>query len=166
MASKIAFFLIKILRTGPLIMFSLLYTWIQNCPNICNIVWFLSFCASSRLIRFTNTNKLNELKCFICNKEFRNETTLGNHDKKFHLEKGASFFKCDNCDETFWEKMQLGQHITKDHTSCSLCKKVYPDSTSLNYHVTAVHNKLKMKHDIERESSLRIHKVKRFNSRV
>ena len=111
-------------------------------------------------------SKLNEFKCFICNKEFRNETTLGNHDKKFHLEKGASFFKCDNCDETFWEKLQLGQHITKEHTSCSLCKKVYPDSTSLNYHVTAVHNKLKMKHDIERESSLRIHKVKRFNSRV
>ena len=29
--------------------------------------------------------KLNEFKCFICIKEFRNRTTLGNHDKKIHL---------------------------------------------------------------------------------
>ena len=29
--------------------------------------------------------KLNEFKCFICNKEFRNRTTLGNHDKKIQL---------------------------------------------------------------------------------
>ena len=45
-------------------------------------------------------------------------------------------------------------------------KKVFPTSSSLSDHFTAVHDKLKLKHKIEREASLRIHKVKRFNSRV
>ena len=112
------------------------------------------------------TSQFDDLKCFICKKHFRNTTLLGIHDKRFHLEKGTALYKCDNCNERFEDKMQLVQHITTYHVPCSICKKVFPTSSSLSDHFTAVHDKLKLKHTIEREASLRIHKVKRFNSRV
>ena len=34
------------------------------------------------------------------------------------------------------------------------------------HHIEAVHEELRQKHTIEKESSMRIHKVKRFNGRV
>ena len=66
------------------------------------------------------------------------------------------------------DKQILGQHITEYHISCSMCKKVFPDGNSVSYHIEAVHEKLKQKHNIEKEkeSSMIIHKGKRFNSRV
>ena len=110
-------------------------------------------------------SQFDDLKCFICKKHIKNTTLLGNHDKRFHLEKGTALYKCDNCNEIFEDKMQLVQHITTYHVLCSICKKVFPTSSSLSDHITAVHDQLKLKHTIEREASLIIHKVKRFNSR-
>ena len=108
----------------------------------------------------------DDLRCFLCRKEFRNTTQLGIHDRRFHLEKGRNLYKCDNCDQKFEDKKVLGQHIAEYHIACSMCKKVFPDGISLSYHIEAVHEKLRQKHTIEKESSLRIHKVKRFNGRV
>ena len=62
--------------------------------------------------------------------------------------------------------MVLGQHIAEYLIACSMCKTVFPDGIALSYHIKAVHEKLRQKHTIEKESSLRIHKVKRFNGRV
>jgi hypothetical protein len=105
---------------------------------------------------------LNNFRCEICRREFKNENNLENHDKRYHIIKGTNLYKCENCDEKLENKNKLKHHINKEHITCSLCEKVYPTITSLNNHITAVHDKLKPKHNIEREPSLRIHKVKRF----
>ena len=47
-----------------------------------------------------------------------------------------------------------------------MCKKVFPDGIALLYNIEAVHEKLRQKHTIEKESSMSIHKVKRFIGRV
>ena len=39
-------------------------------------------------------------------------------------------------------------------------KKVFADGNLLSYDIEAVHKKSKQKHTIEKESSMRIHKVK------
>ena len=62
---------------------------------------------------------------------------------------------CKYWEETFY--LSSGQ---------TCVRQVFPTSSSMSDHVTAVHDKLKLKHTIEREASLRIHKVKRLNSRV
>ena len=113
-----------------------------------------------------STSHFDDLKCFICKKYLGNTTLLGIHDKRFHLKKGTAIYKCDNCNERFEDKMQLVQHITTYHVSCSICKKVFPTSNSLSNHIIAVQDKLRLKHTIERKASSRIQKVKRFNSRV
>ena len=61
--------------------------------------------------------------------------------KGFIQKKGRNFYKCDNCDDKFVDKMILGQHITKYHISCLICKKVFPDGNSLTYHIEAGHEK-------------------------
>ena len=47
-----------------------------------------------------------------------------------------------------------------------MCQKVFPDGNSLSYQIEAVREKLKQKHTIENESSLRFQKVKIFKSTV
>ena len=45
--------------------------------------------------------------------------------------------------------------------TCSRCDKIFPTITSLKIHITAIHDKLKPKHDIEREH--RVHKTNRLD---
>ena len=85
---------------------------------------------------------------------------MENHDKRYHI------LKCDNCNEKGENRNVLKQHINKEHITCSLCDKVFPSITSLNNHITAIHDKLKPKHDIEREPSLRVHKAKKFDMKT
>ena len=110
--------------------------------------------------------KCPKLECNICRKEFKNKNTLKNHDEKFHmtkgqLENGSSTVKCYNCNKKFMEKNLLKNHISKDHIICSDCKNVFPTITSLNIHITAVHDNLTGKHNLEREPSLKNHKMRR-----
>ena len=110
--------------------------------------------------------KRPKLECNICSKEFKNKNTLKNHDEKFHISRGqfgngSSSFKCDNCNKKFTEKNLLENHILKEHIRCSDCKKVFPSITTLNIHITAVHDNLTMKHDLEREPSLKNHKIRK-----
>ena len=106
------------------------------------------------------------LECSICKKEFKTKIALNNHDEKYHIIRGqfgsGSFsYKCDNCNKKFTEKNTLEHHIAQDHIKCSICQKVFPTISSLNIHITAVHDNLKMKHKLEREPSLKNHKIKR-----
>ena len=101
------------------------------------------------------------LNCKLCNKVFKSESNLLNHDKKFHMKKGTTTYKCDNCNEKLVNKINLENHISKEHITCNLCMKIFPTITSLNIHITAVHDKLKTKHQIEKEPSFRTKKVQR-----
>ena len=114
----------------------------------------------------TISKHLIKFKCEICRREFKNGNNLENHDKRYHILKGTNIYKCDNCNEKMKNRNVLKQHINKEHITCSLCDKVFPSITSLNNHITAIHDKLKPKHDIEREPSLRVHKVKKFDMKT
>ena len=106
--------------------------------------------------------KRKELKCRLCDKLFKTESNLSNHDKKFHMKKGTTTYKCDNCNEKLVNKINLENHISKEHITCNLCMKIFLTITSLNIHITAVHDKLKTKHQIEKEPSLRTKKLQRI----
>ena len=78
------------------------------------------------------------------------------------MKKGTTPYKCDNCDEIISNKTNLENHIRKEQITCTLCMKIFPTITSLNIHITAVHDKLKTKHQIEKEPSLRTKKLQRI----
>ena len=110
----------------------------------------------------TTTKKIcNIFNCDICNKEFKSKSNLQNHDKKYHMVKGRNIYKCDNCNEKLDDKLKLKYHITKEHIACTICLKIFPTITSLNIHITAVHDQLITKHQIEKEPSYRQKKVQK-----
>ena len=73
-----------------------------------------------------------EQKCKLCDKVFKSGPNLSNHDKKFHMKKGTTTYKCDNCNEKLVNKINLENHISKEHITCNLCMKIFPTLTSLN----------------------------------
>ena len=75
-------------------------------------------------------------------------------------------FKCDNCGNQFEEKNYLNFHITRDHINFSVCQKVFPTITSLNTHITSVHDKITVKHQIEKDSTLRIQKARNLTVEI
>jgi hypothetical protein len=97
----------------------------------------------------------NIFNCDICNKEFKSKSNLQNHDKKYHMVKGRNIYKCDNCNEKLDDKPKLKYHIMKEHIACAICLKIFPTRTSLNIHITAVHEQLITKHQIDKEPSYR-----------
>ena len=104
----------------------------------------------------TTTKKDNiDFNCDICKKEFKSISNLNNQDKKYHMVKGKNISKFDNCNEKHGDKVKLKCHITKEHISCATCPKIFPTISSLNIHITAIHDKLITKHQIEKEPSYR-----------
>ena len=93
-----------------------------------------------------------ELNCKLCDKIFKSESNILNHDKKFHMKKGTTAYKCDYCNEKLVNKNNLENHISKEHITCNLCMEIFPTITSLNTHITAVHDKLKIKHKIKKKN--------------
>ena len=78
--------------------------------------------------------------------------------------KGRNIYKCDNCNEKLDDKLKLKYHIIKEHMLyhiikehmlCAICLKIFPTITSLNIHITAVHDQLITKHQIDKEPSYR-----------
>ena len=112
----------------------------------------------------TISRHMIKFKCEICRRKFKKGNNLENHDKTCHILKGTNIYKCDNCSEKMENRSLLKQHINKEHITCSRCVKVFPTITSLNNHITAIHDKLKPKHDIERDPSLRVHKANKFDT--
>ena len=108
-----------------------------------------------------NTSHIKEIKCDVCSKDFKSKATILNHDKKFHIVKGTKIYKCDNCNEKMEDKMKLISHIIKEHIVCTMCMKIFLNTTSLSFHMNAVHDKQNKKHQIEKEPSLRIIKAQR-----
>ena len=89
----------------------------------------------------TNTKKEgNIFNCDICIKEFKSKSNLQNHVRKYHMVKGKNIYKCDNCNVKY--------HITKEHIAFATCFNIFPTLSSLNIHITAVHDKLITKHPI------------------
>ena len=64
------------------------------------------------------------------------------------MKKGTKTYKCDSCIEKLANKTNLENYLNKEHKPCNLCMKILPTITSLNIHITAVHDKLKTKHQI------------------
>ena len=97
----------------------------------------------------TNTKKEgNIFNCDICIKEFKSNSNLQNHVRKYHMVKGKNIYECDNCNEKLDDKLKLKYHITKEHIACATCFNIFPTLSSLNIHITAVHDKLITKHPI------------------
>ena len=73
----------------------------------------------------------------------------------------TAMYKCDYCSSTFEEKSELSVHMTERHTTCTYCRKLFSTPKVLEIHIQAIHKKENMKHTIEREPSLKDHKMKR-----
>ena len=69
--------------------------------------------------------------------------------------KGIYIYKCDNCNEKLDDKQKLKYHTTKENIACAICLKIFPTITSFNIHITAVHDQLIPKHQIDKEPSYR-----------
>ena len=91
---------------------------------------------------------------------------MKNHEQKFHiirgqLGSGSVLYKYDNYNKKITEKNVLEQHKANEQIKCSICPKLFPTITSLNIHITAVHDDLKVKHKLEREPILKNHKIRK-----
>ena len=62
---------------------------------------------------------------------------------KNHTRKRTTTYKCDNFNKKLAKQTDFKNHISKEHITCTLCKKIFPTITSLNIHITAVNDKLK-----------------------
>ena len=120
-----------------------------------------TYLEESEKVEVDKTENSDGFNCDICIKVLKSKANLTNHDKKYHMVKGRNLYKCDNCNEKFDDKPKLKYHITKEHIGCTICQKIFPTITSLNNHITAVHDKLNTKHQIEKEPSLRLKKVQK-----
>ena len=102
-----------------------------------------------------------ETKCIHCQKEFKTRSNLKIHVKKFHS------LKCEflNCKTIFMDNAQLETHKEANHMKCEECGKLFMTKIRLNDHFIVDHrdkmNPMRTKHSIEREPSLKNHKIKR-----
>ena len=110
--------------------------------------------------------KHSKLECNICRNEFKKKNTLKSHVEKFCIVKwlfgsGSSSYKCDNCSKKFTEKCSIENHVEKDRMKFLNCLQVFPTINSLNIHINAAHDKVIIRHNIEREPSLKLRKIQR-----
>ena len=81
--------------------------------------------------------------CEICHKSFISEDGLSNHLTSSHnTEKN---FQCPHCEKSFKVRQSYYRHLHKHEEKfsfqCEQCNRKYPDSSSLDSHVTMVHEK-------------------------
>ena len=107
----------------------------------------------------------NEIKCDICKKIFKSSDNLKTHDEKFHMKRIANrdpIYKCDQCTFTSTDKSEVYIHINEKHNKCDICQRIFTNIKTLDTHVKAIHKKEITKHSIEKEPSLKNHKIKKI----
>ena len=103
-------------------------------------------------------------KCEICQKICKSGNNMKEHDENYHIKNNSSInieYKCDQCILTFKEKSEVSIHIINMHKKCIHCRKIFTTEKLLETHIKAIHKKENKKHNIEREPSLKNHKIKK-----
>ena len=82
------------------------------------------------------------LKCDVCDLEFRNASELRKHE---NLHKGAVKFSCSVCCQEFDEEWKMEVHAKK-HTklTCDQCGKQFKYLDTMEKHIKIVHDKCKL----------------------
>ena len=82
----------------------------------------------------------------ICDKSFKNSTSLENHTKRVHLrEKNV---KCPECPKMFFsagevESHKVYLHSTTKNFNCTMCSKSFVKMADANLHMKGVHLKIR-----------------------
>ena len=85
------------------------------------------------------------------------------HDIKFNIKQGKNYeniYKWDQCNNLFKNKKEVPAPIVEYHMKCKTCARIFLNTNSLKVHITAIHSKGNGNDTIEREPSLKNHKVK------
>ena len=82
--------------------------------------------------------------CIICARHVASFDLLKQHDRIYHMKiekDGTSYYKCNQCSETFIEKPQVYKHITQQHNKCMHCGKGFLTKRTLDTHMAVNHKK-------------------------
>ena len=125
------------------------------------------------LLHFMDISEYNnhkdscKLQCPKCDKFFQNKNNLNIHIRKFHeLENGDATYECDVCWAPLSTKSNIRKHKRNDHCQCKTCETFFKDNIELNDHMIKTHRGNNRKHLLEREPSLRNHKIKKIDSDI
>ncbi|XP_072948458.1 uncharacterized protein [Epargyreus clarus] len=105
-----------------------------------------NFYSNYSLRRHIDWHKgIKRFSCEICNKKFAQKSELLRHNRRIHDPNNIirEKVKCDVCNLYF---KNLPNHM-KSHNerpfACKVCKKCYPDRSTLNRHMKYVHKNIK-----------------------
>ena len=108
-------------------------------------------------------NHNEEIKCIICEKKFKSVSNLDKHDRKFHMTKEpVPRYRCFHCTKISQNKKNLCDHMTTEHKICLICEKVFLSEVTLDNHKKVNHRTNFYKHSLERDPSMKNHKIKKF----
>ncbi|XP_063543609.1 zinc finger protein 208-like isoform X1 [Cydia strobilella] len=102
------------------------------------------FLSDHRLHAHVKMHKENDLKCKVCEKQFRSSSARAYHVRKIH---SKTAYKCPECDEVFLQYQKRMQHLVEAHNlkkpeyKCDICHKNYASSGGLSAHVQYAHLK-------------------------
>ena len=71
-----------------------------------------------------------------------------------------NIYKWDQCNNLFKNKKEVPAPSVEYHMKCKTCARIFLNTNSLKVHITAIHSKGNGNDTIEREPSLKNHKVK------
>ena len=86
----------------------------------------------------------HSILCIVCDEEFETKNDLNEHLEQHHKNKNCNF-KCDDCPETFSDKLIWFQHVFSEHKlgsfyCCPQCDAIFNNGRILVQHVNVEHN--------------------------